>query len=56
MGGTGVLTTTDREYSYYTADELLAASFGGVVETTITVELTLTYSIYSRLMEIAIKT
>ena len=36
MGGTGVLTTTDREYSYYTADELLAASFGGVVETTIT--------------------
>ena len=29
-------TTTDREYSYYTADELLAASFGGVVETTIT--------------------
>jgi Ca2+-binding RTX toxin-like protein len=36
MGGTGVLTTTDREFSYYTADELLAASFGGVVETTIT--------------------
>ena len=36
MGGTGVLTNTQPEYSYFTADELLAVSFGGVFETTIT--------------------
>ena len=36
MGGTGVLTNKQAEYSYFTAEELLAVSFGGVVETTIT--------------------
>jgi len=36
MGGTGVLANKQAEYSYFTAEELLALSFGGVVETTIT--------------------
>ena len=35
MGGEGELIMLNREFTYFTAEELLAVNFGGVVETTI---------------------